>query len=290
MKLILINVFIFTLIVSACSLIENENNSCYIIKEGEVFLRYYGGYPRAKEVFLKVNDADAKSFAFIENSRNGACQGGDMYAKDKQYVYYRTERIDKADIKTFEVMGLGYSKDGNNVFFREQLIEMADAESFFIINNDRDLAFAADKYGLLDHTKRINAAIDCKSFKILSNPYYKDKNNVYYGSQFKILEGAHAESFTCPEFESIVNYQYYAYDKNNAYYYENNEVTTIPEIDFNSFKLLSTEYAKDKNNVYYKSQILSGADVESFNVPHRINRNVGEDKNHIYVDGKVDDK
>lgn len=290
MKSYFLIVIAIVLSISGCSFIENENNSCYRIKDGEVFLRYYGGYPRAKEVFLKVKGADAKSFTFIENSRNGACQGGDIYAKDEHHVFYRTEIIDFADVKTFEVMGLGYSRDDNDVFYREKVVEKADAESFCIVDNERGLAFGYDKYGLLKRDQRVNAAIDCPSFKVLSNPYFKDKNSVYYEPHFSILPEADAQSFTCPRFKSIVNYQYYAYDKNNAYYYERGEVKVIPGIDFDTFEVLSKEYAKDKNNVYFKSQIIQGADVESFIVPHRINENVAQDKNHKYIDGEIKDK
>ena len=283
-------IFSLAFLITGCFPFDGENSSCYQIKNGEVFLRYYGGYPRAKEVLLKIKEADAESFHFIENSRRGDCQGGDIYAKDKYSVFYRTEKINLAKTETFEVLGLSYSKDDSNVFYKELVIENADPKSFYTVTNDRDLSFGADKHSFFYQKRRIEISIDGKSFVVFPKSYYKDKNHVYYSTDFKILEDAHAASFTCPEFESIVNYQYYAFDKYNAYYYEGNEIEIIPNIDFASFKVLGTDYAKDKNNVYYKSQIIAGADVESFSVPHRLNRNVGKDKNHTYVNGKIDDE
>ncbi len=278
--------FLVLTFVSSCMLIDTGNESCYRIKGDQVYLRYYGGYPRAKEVMLKVDGADAKTFKFIEGSREGACQGGDMFAKDEKHVFYRDEIIKMADLKSFEALKYGYSKDEANVFYLDSFIPKVDAESFFVIENNRKQPYAADKYGLIVRYKRIGGEIDAYSFELLPEPYSRDKNHVYYSGEFHILEGADPATFTCPKFKSIVNFQYYAYDKNRAYYYENGKVEIISGIEHTTFRVLSTHYAKDKNRVYYKDSVMENVDVESFNVPHRIDRRTAQDRNYEYFEGK----
>ena len=290
MKQKLIGIIILASLFIACLPFDNESKSCYRIKDGKVYLRYYGGYPRAKEVMRKLEGADAKSFEYIEGSREGACQGGDMFAKDKRQVFYRNRKVKFADPETFEAVLYGYSKDASNVFYMDSVIEKADAKSFFVIENKRKQPYAADKYGLIVRNKRIGGQVDAPSFELLSRPYSKDKNKVYYSEKFQVLDGADPESFTCPDFESIVNFQHYAFDKNVAYYYERGKVENIPNNDFETFKVLSTHYAKDKNTVYYKAKIMDQADPETFHVPHRINKRSGQDKKYSYFEGEIKDK
>jgi hypothetical protein len=278
------------LLLTSCLPFETSNNSCYRIKDGKVYLRYYGGYPRPKEVMLKVEGADAKSFKFIENSREGACQGGDMFAKDEKHVFYRNEIIKMANPESFEVLNYGYSKDEGYVFYRTSFIPKVDPESFFVIENDRKRAYSADKYGLIVRNKRIGGQIDANSFELLFRPYSKDKNHVYYSDKFHVLEGADPTTFTCPKFESIVNYQYYAYDRNKAYFYEGQEVEVIENIDYKTFKVLSPYYAKDKYSAYYKAKVIQEADPASFQVPDRVNKRSARDKNHSYFQGEIKDK
>lgn len=291
MRMISLSWFLaITVFLTSCWSFDKSDKSCYRIKNSEVYLRYYGGYPRAKEVLLKVEGADYQSFKYIEDSREGACQRGYMFAKDKKHVFYRNQKIQFASPETFVALSYGYSKDKNSVFYKELLLEKVDPESFFVIKNDRKHAYSADKYGMIIKNKRIGKQIDIHSFELLFKPYSKDKNNVYYTEEFNVLKGADPESFTCPEFKSIVNFQYYAFDKNNAYYYEKGKVSIIKGIDNASFMVLSTHYAKDKNKVYYKDSVMSNADAESFHVPDKINKRTAQDKNHHYYEGKVKKK
>ena len=169
MKQKLIGIIILASLFIACLPFDNESKSCYRIKDGKVYLRYYGGYPRAKEVMRKLEGADAKSFEYIEGSREGACQGGDMFAKDKRQVFYRNRKVKFADPETFEAVLYGYSKDASNVFYMDSVIEKADAKSFFVIENKRKQPYAADKYGLIVRNKRIGGQVDAPSFELLSN-------------------------------------------------------------------------------------------------------------------------
>lgn len=279
---------IILLLICSCFPINHENKSCYRIREGKVYLRYYGGYPRAKEVFLEVKGADANSFEYIEGSREGACQGGHIYGKDNENVYYRTKKIEFADYKSFALAAYGFSKDENNVFYRDSLIEKADAKTFFIIKNKRRQAYGADRNGLILRYKRIGGEIDANTFRLLPKPYSMDKNRVYYTEDFHVLEGADPNSFICPKYESYINYQYYSYDKNNAYYYERRKVEKIPDIDYQSFTVLNSYYAKDKNYVYYKWSVIKDADPITFHIPNKINKRIGQDKNYRYKEGVIE--
>ncbi len=272
---------------SSCFCTGKQSRSCYRIGDDGVFLRYYGGYPRGEEVFLKVQGADPGTFRFIEGSREGDCQSGHMYAMDRGHVFYRISPIKDADPLTFLPLRYGYSKDAKCVYFRGQAVEGADAEGFTVIENKYARPYGADRFGVFHMNDRLPKDIDAGSFEILHRPYYKDRMRVYYGKHYTVLDGADPVTFTWHEYREIVNDIYYAHDRKNAYYYENGRVATIHGIDHETFTVLGRHYARDKNRVYYTFMIVEGADPKSFHVPEKLKQHLGRDRNHRFIKGKT---
>lgn len=277
---------VLVLMNSSCFCSTQDTRSCYRIKDKGVFLRYYGGYPRGEEVFLKVRDADPLSFRYLEGSREGDCQSGHMYARDCSQVFYRISKMKDANPETFLPLRYGYSKDKKCVYFRGKAVEGADAESFAVIENNYSRPYGADRYSVFHMNERLRKDIDAGSFEILHRPYFKDKTRVYYGKRYTVLEGADPATFTWQEYREIINDIYYAYDAKKAYYYENGRVAAIRGIDHATFTVLGRHYAKDENRVYYTYMIVEGADPSSFHVPEKLKQHVGRDKNHRFEKGK----
>lgn len=77
-----------------------------------------------------VEGADPKTFEYLSKD----------YAKDNKSVYFRGEKIKRADSKTFEVINgpefFYFAKDKNNVYKHSAVFEDADAASFIYDSND----------------------------------------------------------------------------------------------------------------------------------------------------------
>lgn len=79
---------------------------------------YYKYQTSDREWLFKLDTADRKSFKSLGNS---------MYAKDKNFVYYRGEIIKEADKETFEVINhpkrCVCAKDKNNFYLWDEVIK-----------------------------------------------------------------------------------------------------------------------------------------------------------------------
>lgn len=282
----------FCLIFSLFSCSSDLSGSCYRVRDNEVYLHYYGGYPRGEHVYLKVVSADPDSFKFYKGSREGDCQSGVIFARDGRHVYYRNFIIDSADPASFKPLGNGYSADSNGVFFKKDPVPDADAESFFIVKNSSMRPWGADKNWIFYKGSRLVSHVDGATLEILHPPFFKDAGNVYYGMDFKILKGALPESFISPPYGKIIQKSFYLYDEKRGYYYEkinsgSERISVIDNIESTSFKQLSSVYASDMNNVYYRGNVIAGADSDSFSVPVKSRPGRGRDRYRLYEDGKA---
>lgn len=113
---------------------------------------------------------------------------------------------------------------------------------------------------------------------IFLSPQQKDKNNGYLDSE--LLSSANLKNFT------QIN-DYYSTDGERIYDYTGGVFPR--EVDHESFTPLSYEYSKDKNHVYIRSDILEGADPQSFEVVELSegNTSYAKDKNHIFYRGTI---
>lgn len=170
-------------------------------------------YCGAKE----IEGADARTFEVVGSAGNAA------YARDEHFAYKGERRLEGIDGSTFRTFGKSpYTADVNNVYFQGIAIDEADPTTFELLYNSYpdDLSIG------------------------------KDKNNVY--KKNKIIEGADVETFVwIGDIESSVQ-NWYAKDKNHAYYYGE----PIKESDPNTFTVVAPLISKDVKYVYNRGKIV----------------------------------
>jgi len=72
----------------------------------------------------------------------------DNYAKDKNNVYYWWDKLEWADVDTFEVLIYNYGKDKNNVYYEWKKIEWVLEPDKFKIIDDKYWEYNWEKYFL----------------------------------------------------------------------------------------------------------------------------------------------
>ena len=228
----------------------------------------------------KLLGINPKSFQII--NKNG------LLFKDDKGVYYlgreQAQKIQNADINSFEEVSKEYYRDKNNVFYYDNYdgdvkrVKGADAKTFEAIDG---YALGRDKNAVYDKGKMIKG-LDPVTFEDLNGNFYKDKNGVYYEGM--LMKGIDSKSF-----EPFVNYTHVK-DKNGIYsfYQKENEVVVekveiSPEIDLKTLQPIEnySEYSKDKNNVYYHFKKIEGADIKTFEPE---GYSIGKDKMGVYYE------
>jgi len=227
---------------------------------------------------------------------------GDGYTKNNRCAWLYGRPVKRsffscADPSTFEVLDYDFSKDKHAVYrFGKRVKGVLDPRSFQIFN----YVYRGDQYALydfaiiknfdgefIDDFKLIaNDLIDRKTFALLSYPYAKDKEHVYYIG--KRIEDADTESFSVLLDAGKILRNRYAKDKEHAYYIGKK----IEDADAESFSviqnlsdLLAYDYAKDKEHAYYIGKRIEDADAESFEM---IDKQCSRDKNHVYFYAQMD--
>ena len=146
----------------------------------------------------KIQDADPSTFVLVDH----------YYAKDKSSVYHLivTEynylvKLDKADPETFAIFPLfpSFAKDKNNIYFKGDRIEGVSTSTFEPFYYD----LAKDGTNVYNGSKVLEGA-NPKTFMALNETHsiWKDDRAVYQemtvesGSWWKKIEGADPETFT----------------------------------------------------------------------------------------------
>ena len=228
----------------------------------------------------KLLGINPKSFEII--NKNG------LLFKDDKGVYYlgreQAQKIQNADINSFEEVSKEYYRDKNNVYYYDNYdgdvkkVKGADAKTFEAIEG---YALGRDKNAVYDRGKLIKG-LDPVTFEDLNGDFYKDKNGVYY-------EGMLMKRIESKSFEPFVNYTHVK-DKNGIYsfYPKENEIVIekveiSPEIDLKTLQPIEnySGYSKDKNNVYYHFQKIEDADTGTFEPE---GYSIGKDKMGVYYE------
>ena len=230
---------------------------------------------------VPMKGIDPKTFEPFVNYTHVKDKNGiySFYLFNDDLVVEKVELSPEIDLKTLQSFEnyAEYSKDKNNVYYDFQKIEGADIKTF----EPDGYSIGKDKKGVYYKTHKING-IDVNSTEVLENEFYKDKNNIYYRN--KKLENFKPENFEVIS-SSLVgqneDFYYFTEDENDNtkfFLLENKNV------DAETFEVLDEEYTKDKNNVYYKGKILKGADVKTFDIHYNKNDNGYKikDKNKVY--------
>lgn len=230
---------------------------------------------------IPMKEIDPKTFEPFVNYTHVKDKNGiyHFYLFNDDLVVEKVELSPEIDLKTLQSFEnyAEYSKDKNNVYYDFQKIEGADIKTF----EPDGYSIGKDKTGVYYKTHKING-IDINSTEVLENEFYKDKNNIYYRN--KKLENFKPENFEVIS-SSLVgqneDFYYFTEDENN-----NTKFILLENknVDAETFEVLDEEYTKDKNNVYYKGKILKGADVKTFDIHYNKSDNGYKikDKNKVY--------
>lgn len=219
-------------------------------------------------------------------------------------VYYRTEnglkKLPNADAKTFEILGYHIAKDKNYVYYWDEKLSKIDPKTFELVEGYYITIFK-DKNGIYtfgknyDKLKIINFKedgidIDFNDFKVISSEdptIYKNKNDIYFQKEGKILQikNVDAKTFEKINGRSYLDNKYYR-DKNNVYYFSEDKMLKLENADRNSVNELSKNILRDKNNVYFENKQIKGLDINSIKVIYENGisepENLIKDKNGIY--------
>ena len=230
---------------------------------------------------VPMKGIDPKTFEPFVNYTHVKDKNGihHFYQFNDDLVVEKVELSPEIDLKTLQSFEnyAEYSKDKNNVYYDFQKIEGADIKTF----EPEGFFIGKDKKGVYYKTHKING-IDVNSTEVLENEFYKDKNNIYYRN--KKLENFKPENFEVIS-SSLVgqneDFYYFTEDENN-----NTKFILLENknVDAETFEVLDEEYTKDKNNVYYKGKILKGADAKTFDIHYNKSDNGYKikDKNKVY--------
>ena len=235
-----------------------------------------------------LDQVDIANFSVLDES----------YARDKNHIYYYAserqskdyfttkklsfEIVQNARPETFTALGYGYGKDNIQGFYKGHIFEIKDAPSFELLDHHwmKDVKVAyADRIEIKDS--------DGESFELLSSPYAKDKNNVYFGeglhdghTQIKIISKN-------PATFSVLEHPY-AKDAQSVFYFDE----PIPGAEPTGFQILGHGYSRDIHEAYFQNQPMKISDPASFQ-PCRENENFNgtgafaRDKNNVYYQDRA---
>lgn len=156
------------------------------------------------------------------------------YAGDEKKIYTNGFKINKVDVRSFEIINNLYSYDKNKVFYDSRIIDFANPNTFKIVKK----TLSMDDNFLFYQDKKIEEISPNSLEIIFSDRIIKDDKNVFYNG--KLLPSADAPTF------SNIEDSFYQKDKNNIYYLGK----LITDVDRKSFSILDTNVAKDKFNYF----------------------------------------
>ncbi|MDE6769655.1 MAG: DKNYY domain-containing protein, partial [Muribaculaceae bacterium] len=197
-----------------------------------------------------ITDIDYKTFHPVRKKYFG---NSEVYAADKYRVFFKEEVVPGADPKTFKEIDYHTGHDKNRVYDGATPTQIRNYDRLRKIGN---YMYSDGKY-IYDSRFNVLPDADARTFKSISNCWYKDKNNVWWDTH--LLPEANPRRF-----KPVTNYSFGSGKKER-----------LGE-DFN--------YGKDERNVFFQDSIISEADVDSFEI---INFPDGDswtvfDRNRIY--------
>jgi|GEM_PF-6631034 len=230
----------------------------YVKIDGKWYFGFNGRY-------TEVVGADPSTFQSI-----GRYEA--YFAKDKNYVYWRHERIEGANPETFVIVSTVWSKDDKNVFLKTKKINNADAKTFELIGSiftpnygHHGIGFAKDKNYVFQNG--VVTPYDVVTFRLLPWGFMVDKSGIYYRGH--LLKGASPKNFRAMDIYMI---------SNNKVFYEDTE---IKGADAASFRIVMHRdagmqtanhhrvdftIAKDKTGIYINGEAFRNIDVETFRI------------------------
>ena len=245
-------------------LVKNGNEMYYLGEKVNI---------KNPEKFEPIKISDDKYILYGKDDENIY-----VVTSDEKYGYFKA--IKNADKDTFEVMekDTRYSKDKNNVYYAGyNVVQLQDVDKDSFVIADEN-AFSYDKKNVYYAGRKLND-ISSNGFKVtrldnrpnLPINFLNDNKNIYklidvFDEETGELKSVKTAVVKNPKvdsktFELFDHWENYFRDKTNVYY--ENELykmglKKIEGADRNSFKILNSEFSKDKNNVYYYGNKMKG--------------------------------
>ena len=246
------------------NLVKNGNEMYYLGEKVNI---------KNHEKFEPIKVLDDKHILYGKDDENIY-----VVTSDEKYGYFKA--IKNADKDTFEVMekDTRYSKDKNNVYYAGyNVVQLQDVDKDSFVIADEN-AFSYDKKNVYYAGRKLND-ISSNGFKVtrldnrpnLPINFLNDNKNIYklidvFDEETGELKSVKTAVVKNPKvdsktFELFDHWENYFRDKTNVYY--ENELykmglKKIEGADRNSFKILNSEFSKDKNNVYYYGNKMKG--------------------------------
>ncbi len=187
-----------------------------------------------------VKDADKESYQVLNHH----------WAKDKNYLYRQGFKLGLPDYETFRVLNDCYALDKNTVYTTGGVFNgIKDLHSFEVCDDGYHpetipVNAPSDSFPLSDENWLVN---DINYEPVVHGGYAKDQYNAYFYSELLT---------TFSEF----------YDDKDADFLGIEKFTIINDIDFGSFKTLTSGFAADKFKVYFFGHVLENCDPASFDI------------------------
>jgi|GEM_PF-375054 len=190
----------------------------------------------------------------------------------------------------------GYTKKDGKVYLRSSNearigvhyaeVKSADYETFKVINHDLNIDLALDKNHVFIDASVLEHA-DPKTFKHVTEYYWKDKNNVYllqFGRTDGRIIGADPNTF------KVFKDYLWSRDMNNVYY----EFDKLEKTNPSNFVAINENWGKDNQYYYYKNLRLDSLDYKTAEIVNSYfmeetarPSDYIKDKNHVYFQNKL---
>ena len=142
---------------------------------------------------MSENEIEEIGTAFFQFAKSE----DDVYVFEFDGIETTTKiKLKNSDPKTFEVIGQVFAKDKNNVYYFGKIKRTFDSKTFEFLfeNNSKTWIWSKDKNNLYRWDKPIKN-IDGKSFEILNKFWGKDKDNVYCFATQKTYKNIDVQTF-----------------------------------------------------------------------------------------------
>ncbi|MFA6304739.1 MAG: DKNYY domain-containing protein [Patescibacteria group bacterium] len=229
---------------------RQTNEECYMNDNSNLY-KTMGGGMGENDVVIAQPGVDFETFEVIKDNNGEATE----YAKDKNFNYFKVQKIEGSDVNSFKIFNYSLAKDNNNIYSYGKILAGADATSF------------EKKQGVL------------KGYGDYEITYYQDKDSIFLliGEQRISLLRFDNENFE--DIKILGSNHVYAKGKRNIYYLPG-PTPVIINADYDSFEVVGDGFAKDKNNVFFYKTIIPFADTVTF-VKEAYDKY--KDKNAIFI-------
>jgi hypothetical protein len=265
-------------------------NKYFLKKNGNIYYREIN--PASENKIILLEQANPEHFRILYDSTQNITKKQSPLAADCMNVYYRNKILTGANPLTFKVLTNGFSKDNKRVYFKDKNIKGADASQFTILSN----YYGKDTNNLWFGHTPVKNAIHLPSFEVIDGYFSKDKNHVFLNNknELVVLENTNPHKFVKTENKYSNKDSFSIYTNNEKVFVinkllpsDNPGFLTTIAAEPESFRILKTNFYKDKTALYYKNRKIQGAEDSSFRI---LNADYAKNTERVYYKGKPVEK